>query len=158
MERRFRRSLCLRSLRALESAPLIFPKSSQKVSSTYTETSSSSTPSVPKSTKSSWLLRGSRYMARLPVTGADLGLYTRIRCGFDKHLYLTSCLIACNHNKYVFPQTGCTARKMAHFIINQDRQTQVRAATAKQPPYNNRLKFMISVIIVTGKVFHCFCL
>ena len=23
---------------------------------------------------------------------------------------------------------------------------------------NNRLKFMISVSIVTGKVFHCFCL
>ncbi|KAK2186165.1 hypothetical protein NP493_212g05001 [Ridgeia piscesae] len=24
--------------------------------------------------------------------------------------------------------------------------------------HNNRLKFMISVIIVTDKVFHCFCL
>ena len=31
---------------------------------------------------------GSRYMARLRATGADWGLDTRIRCGFDKHLYL----------------------------------------------------------------------
>ena len=28
------------------------------------------------------------------------------------------------------PKTGCTARKMALFIINQDRQTQVLAAIA----------------------------
>ena len=28
------------------------------------------------------------------------------------------------------PQTGCTARKMALFIISQDRQTQVQADDA----------------------------
>ena len=70
-------------------------------------------------------------MARFRATGADRGLNTRIRCGFDKHLYLTSCLNAHNHNTCIrLPQTGCTARKMALFIISQDRQTQVLAANA----------------------------
>ena len=33
------------------------------------------------------------------------------------------------HNTCIpLPQTGCTARKMAFFIINQDRQTQVLTA------------------------------
>jgi hypothetical protein len=54
-------------------------------------------------------------------------MYIAVRCGFDKHLYLTSCLNAHNHNTY---QTGCTARKLALFIISQDRQTQVLAAIA----------------------------
>ena len=58
-------------------------------------------------------------------------LLYRIRCGFDKHLYLTSCLNAHNHNTCIrLPQTGCTARKMALFIISQDRQTQVLATNA----------------------------
>ena len=70
-------------------------------------------------------------MARLRATGADWGLDTRIRCGFDKHLHLTSCLNAYNHNTCIyFPQTGCTARKMALFIISQDRQTQIQAGDA----------------------------
>ena len=57
--------------------------------------------------------------------------YIAERCGFDKLLYLTSCLNAHNHNTCVcLPQTGCTARKMALFIISQDRQTQVLAAIA----------------------------
>ena len=70
--------------------------------------------------------------------------YIVVCCSFDKHLYLTSCLTAHNHNTcirlikiHVFryhcirlPQTGCTARKMALFIISQDRQTQVLAANA----------------------------
>ena len=54
-----------------------------------------------------------------------------VRCGFDKHLYLTSCLNACNHNTCIrLPQTGRTTRKMALFIISQDSQTQVLAANA----------------------------
>ena len=54
-----------------------------------------------------------------------------VRCGFDKHLYLTSCLNAHNHNTCIcLPQAGCTARKIALFIISQDRQTQVLAANA----------------------------
>ena len=57
--------------------------------------------------------------------------YIGIRYGFDKHLYLTSCLNAHNHNTSIrLPQTGCSARKMALFIISQDRQTQVLAANA----------------------------
>ena len=57
--------------------------------------------------------------------------YIPVRCGFDKHLYLTSCLNAHNYNTYIrLPLTGCTARKMALFIISQDRQTQVLAANA----------------------------
>ena len=57
--------------------------------------------------------------------------YIGVRCGFDKHLYLTSCLYAHNHNTCIrLPQTGCTALKMALFIISQDRQKQVLAAIA----------------------------
>ena len=57
--------------------------------------------------------------------------YIAVRCGFDKYLYLTSCLNAHNHNTCMrLPQTCCTARKMALFIISQDRQTQVQAGVA----------------------------
>ena len=55
----------------------------------------------------------------------------RLHGGFDKHLYLTSCLNAHNHNTCIrLAQTGCTARKLALFIISQNRQTQVLAAIA----------------------------
>ena len=116
---------------------------------------------------------GSRYMARLRATGADLGtghnnnirwmtvvtivqiidtphkfrtyvyftrfaFYIALRCGFDKHLYLTSCLNAHNHSTRIsLPQTGCIARKMALFIISEDHQTQVqnnKPAMPWQPP------------------------
>ena len=57
--------------------------------------------------------------------------YIAVRCGFDKHLYLTSCLNAHNHNTCIrLAQTGGTARKLALFIISQDHQTQVVAAIA----------------------------
>ena len=57
--------------------------------------------------------------------------YIAVRCGFDKHLYLTSFLIAHNHNKCIpLLQTGFTTLKMAFFIISQDRQTQVLAGDA----------------------------
>ena len=58
--------------------------------------------------------------------------YIAVLCGFDKHLNLTSCLNAHNHNTCIrLPQTGCTARKMARFIIIvEDRQTQVIAGDA----------------------------
>ena len=55
--------------------------------------------------------------------------YIAVPCGFDKHLYLTSCLYAHNHNTCIrLPQTGYTTLKMALFIISQDRQIQVLAA------------------------------
>ena len=57
------------------------------------------------------------------VSFAGFAFYIAVRCGLDTHLYLTSCLNAHNHNTCL-PQTGCTARKMALFIISQDRQTQ----------------------------------
>ena len=70
-------------------------------------------------------------MARLRATGDDWGLDTRIRSGFDKHLYLTNCLNAHNHNTCIrLPQTGGTVRKVALFIISQDRKTQVLDANA----------------------------
>ena len=62
-----------------------------------------------------------------------IAFYIAVRCGFDKHLYLTSCLNAHNdnHNTCIrLAQTGCTARELALFIISQDRQTQVLAAIA----------------------------
>jgi len=87
------------------------------------------------------------------VSFTGFAFYIAVRGGFDKHLYLTSCLNAHNHYSCIrLPQTGCIARKIALFVISQDRQTQVQAG------HNNRLKYMISVSIVTGKVFHCFCL
>ena len=57
--------------------------------------------------------------------------YIAVRCGFDKYLYLTSCLNAHNHYTCIrLAQTGGIARKLALFIISQDRQTQVLAAIA----------------------------
>ena len=57
--------------------------------------------------------------------------YIAVRCGFVRHLYLTGCLNAHNHNTCIrLPKTGCTARKMELFIISQDRQIQVLAANA----------------------------
>ena len=47
---------------------------------------------------------------------------------------------------------------MALFIISQDCQTQVFAANAMATTIIIDYKFMISVIIATGKVFRCFCL
>ena len=62
---------------------------------------------------------------------AGFALYIAVRCGFDKHLYLTSCLNAQNHNTCIrLPQTGCIARKMALFVISQDHQTKVLADDA----------------------------
>ena len=62
------------------------------------------------------------------VSFAGFAFYIAVRCGFDKHLYLTSCLNAHNHNTCIrLPQTGCTAPNMALFNISQDRQTQVLA-------------------------------
>ena len=65
------------------------------------------------------------------VSFTGFAFYIAVRCGFDKHLYLTSCLNAHNHNTCIrLPQTGCTARKIALFIINQNRPTQVQAGVA----------------------------
>ena len=62
---------------------------------------------------------------------AGFAFYIAVRCGFDKHLYLTNCLNAHNRNTSIrLAQTGCTVRKMALFIISQDRQTQVQASDA----------------------------
>ena len=62
---------------------------------------------------------GRRFRSYVSFTG--FAFYIVVRCGFDKHLYLTSCLNAHNHNTCIhLPQTGC----MALFIISQDRQTQ----------------------------------
>ena len=61
----------------------------------------------------------------------EFACYIAVSCGFDKHLYLTSCLNAHDHNRCIrLPQTGCTARKIALFIISQGRQTPVLAANA----------------------------
>ena len=56
----------------------------------------------------------------------DLEFYIAVYYGFDKHLYLIRCLNTHNHNTCI----RCTSRKMALFIISQDRQTQVLAADA----------------------------
>ena len=74
---------------------------------------------------------GDRYEFRPYASFTGFAFYIATSCGFDKHLYLTSCLNAHNHNICIsLPQTGCTARKMALFIISQDRQTQVLAGDA----------------------------
>ena len=59
------------------------------------------------------------------VSFTGFAFYIAVCCGFNKHLYLTSCLNAHNHNTCMhMAQTGCTSRKLALFIISQDRQTQ----------------------------------
>ena len=68
---------------------------------------------------------------RLYVSFTGFAFYIAVCCGFDKHLYLTSCLNAHNHNTWIrLPQTGCSAPKIALFIISQDHQTQVLAVDA----------------------------
>ena len=70
-------------------------------------------------------------LGRIYVSFTGFAFYIAVRCGFDKHLYMTSCLNAHNHNTCIrLPQTGCTARKMALFFIIEDRQTQVLAGDA----------------------------
>ena len=72
-----------------------------------------------------------RHDVRPYVSFTGFAFYIAVRSGFDKHLYMTSCLNAHNHNTCIrLSQTGYTARKMAPFIISQDRQTQVFAANA----------------------------
>ena len=54
------------------------------------------------------------------VSFEGFAFYFAVRYGFDKHLYLTSCLNAHNHNTH----------KIALFIISEHRQTQVQAGDA----------------------------
>ena len=71
-----------------------------------------------------------KFRPYVSFTGFEL-FFIAVRCGFDIHLYVTSCLNAHNHNTCIrLPQTGFTARKIALFIISQDRQTQVQAGDA----------------------------
>ena len=64
-----------------------------------------------------------------------ISFYITVRCGFDKHSYLTSCLNALNHITCIrLAQTGCTARKLALFIISQDRQHKYLPLLPWQPP------------------------
>ena len=71
------------------------------------------------------------------VSFEGFAFYIAVRYGFDKHLYLTSCLNAHNHNTCIrLPQTGCTARKIALFIISEHRQTQVQAGDAMATTIN----------------------
>ena len=72
-----------------------------------------------------------RHDVRPCVSFTGFAFYIAVRCGFDKHLYLTSCVNAHNYNTCIrLAPTSCTARKLALFIISQDRQTQVLAAVA----------------------------
>ena len=72
-----------------------------------------------------------RHDVRPYVSFTGFAFHIAVRCGFDKNLYLTSCLNAHNHSTFIrLAQTGCTARKLVFFIITQDRQTQVLAAIA----------------------------
>ena len=82
-----------------------------------------------------------RHDVRLYVSYTGFAFYIAVRCGFDKHLYLTSCLNAHNHNTCIrLAQTGYTERKLALFIISQDRQTVLAAiamATTTIIDYNS---------------------
>ena len=56
------------------------------------------------------------------VSFTGFACYIAVRGGFDKHLYMTSRLNAQSDNTCIrLPQTRCIARKMAVFIISQDR-------------------------------------
>ena len=61
--------------------------------------------------------------------------YVAVRCGFDKHLYLTSYLNAHNHNTRIrLLQTGCTARKMALSLLFKIAKHMYKPALLWQPP------------------------
>ena len=53
-----------------------------------------------------------RHDVRPYVSFTGFAFYIAVRCGFDKHLYQTSCLNAHNHSTCIrLAQIGCTARK-----------------------------------------------
>ena len=73
--------------------------------------------------------------------------YIAVRCGFDKHLYLTSCLNAHNRNTRIrLPQTGCTARKMAHssLLVKIGKQQDQYLPLMPWPYIINKLEYVIS--------------
>ena len=55
-----------------------------------------------------------RHDCRPYVSFTRFAFYIAVHCGFDKYLYLTSCLNSPNHYTCIrLPQTDCTVRKMA---------------------------------------------
>ena len=72
---------------------------------------------------------------------------------FDKHLYLTSCLNAHDHNTCIcLPpnRLNCAKNGTLHYQSRLPNTTTFRRCHGNH--HNNRLKFIISVILCTGKV------
>ena len=85
--------------------------------------------------------------------------FTLLYVVVSQHLYLISCLNAHNHNTCIhLPQNRLYSAKygILNFLSRSPNTSTSRWCHGNH--HNNQLKFMISVIIVTGKVFHCFCL
>ena len=69
------------------------------------------------------------------VSFKGFAFYNAVLCGFDKHLYLTSCLNAHNHNTCIrLPQTGCTARKWHFSLLVKIAKHKYKSAMPWQPP------------------------
>ena len=76
-----------------------------------------------------------------------------MHCGFDKNLYLTSCLNAHNHNTCIrLLQTRFTARKRILHYFSRSPNTST-CCYCHSNHNNNRLKFMISVILSPAKCY-----
>ena len=69
------------------------------------------------------------------VSFTGFAFYIAVRCDFDKHLYLTSCLNAHNYNTCVrLPQTGCTARKWHFSLLVKIAKHKYKPVMPWQPP------------------------
>ena len=69
------------------------------------------------------------------VSFAGFAFYIAVRCGFAKHVYLTSCLNAHNHNTCIrLPETGCNARKWQFSLLVKIAKHMYKPAIPWQPP------------------------
>ena len=68
------------------------------------------------------------------VSFTGFAFYIAVRCGFDKHLYLISCLTAHNHNTCIrLPQIVYTARKWHSSLVVKIAKHNTLAANGIMP-------------------------
>ena len=84
-------------------------------------------------------------------------LYVVVSQMFIKQLYLRRCLNGLNHNTCThFPQNSCAKDGIFRYLSRSQNRRPCRRCHDNHN--NNRLKCLISMVILTSNVSHCFCL
>ena len=69
------------------------------------------------------------------VSFMGFAFYVAVRCGFDKHIYLTSCLNAHNHNTCIcLPQKVVLCEKLHFSLLVKIAKHKYKPAMPWQPP------------------------